>query len=176
MKKKEKNQYTRVNDQIRFSPVRVVKDGEQLGIMPLENAKKLARNAKLDLVEIVPQARPPVCSIIDYGKYRYEQSIKEKESKQKSKNIEVKEIRLSPKIADHDVDTKTKAARKFIEQGKKVQLNLLFKGRDLAHKDTGFAVVTKITENLEDVAQVELKPKLEGKRLICRLEPKKQHG
>jgi len=173
MKKKEKNKFTRVNDQIRISPVRVVKDGEQLGVMPLDKAKRLARNAKLDLVEIAPQARPPVCNIIDYGKFRYQQSIKEKEIKQKSKTSEVKEIRLSPKIAVHDIDTKTKAARKFLEQGKKVQFNLLFKGRDLAHKDTGFAVVKRMAENLEDVAQVELKPKLDGKRLICRLEPKR---
>jgi len=171
--KKEKRQFTRVNDQIKVSPVRVVKDGEQLGVMPLEKAKILARNAKLDLVEIAPQVKPPVCSITDYGKFRYQQSIKEKDIKQKSKGAEVKEIRLSPKIANHDIDTKTKSARKFIKQGKKVQFNLLFKGRDLAHKDTGFAVVKRMAESLEDVAQVEMKPKLDGRRLICRLEPKK---
>jgi translation initiation factor IF-3 len=167
----KKQNFVRVNGQIRFSPVRVVKDKVQLGIMRVEDALKIAREQDLDLVEIVPNARPPVCEIIDYGKYRYQLSIKEKE-KNKAKQIETKEIRLTPKIADHDIVTKSNAARKFLTEGKKVQLSLLFRNREMAHQDEGFKTVGKILQQVEDVCKVEMAPKLEGKRIICRIEPK----
>src|SRR5574340_541875 len=113
----KKQNFIRVNEQIRFSPVRVVKDKVQIGVMHVEEAKKLAKAEGLDLVEIVPNARPPVCEIIDYGKYRYQLSLKEKEKKQKTKHAEIKKIRLSPKIADNDINTKSKATRKFLMEG-----------------------------------------------------------
>jgi len=168
----KKQNFVRVNEQIRFSPVRVVKDKVQLGVMRVEDARKLARDEGLDLVEIVPNARPPVCEIVDYGKFRYQQSIREKEKKQHAKQIEMKEIRLSPKIAENDVDTKSKAARKFLADGKKVQLNLLFRGnRELAHQEEGFKVVNRIIKEVEDICKVESPPKMEGRRIICRIEP-----
>jgi translation initiation factor IF-3 len=170
-KDKKRQNFVRVNEQIRFSPVRVVKDKVQLGVMRVEEARRLAKDEGLDLVEIVPNARPPVCEIIDYGKFRYQQSIKEKEKKQKAKQTEIKEIRLSVKIADNDVDTKGKTARRFLMEGKKVQFNLLFRNRELAHQEEGFKVVQKIIKEVEDICKVELHPKMEGKRIICRVEP-----
>lgn len=171
MSNNKKQNFVRVNGQIRFSPVRVIKDKVQLGVMRVEEALKIARENDLDLVEIVPNARPPVCEIIDYGKYRYQLSIKEKE-KNKVKQIETKEIKLSPKIADNDIVTKSNAARKFLTEGKKVQLNLLFKNREMAHPDEGFKTVGKLLKEIEDVYKIDMAPKLEGKRIICRIEPK----
>ena len=167
----KKQNYVRVNGQIRFSPVRVVKDKVQLGVMRVEDALKIAREQDLDLVEIVPNARPPVCEIIDYGKYRYQLSIKEKE-KNKSKQIETKEIRLTPKIADHDIAIKSNAARKFLTEGKKVQISVQFRNREMAHPDEGFKTVGKILKEIEDISKVDMAPKLEGKRITCRIEPK----
>jgi translation initiation factor IF-3 len=170
-KKKQQQHQPRVNERIRFSPVRLVKDGKQIGIMPVDKARKMAYDLGLDLVEVNPNARPIVCSIMDYGKYCYQQSIKEKTNK-KNKGIEMKEVRLSPKIADNDINTKVKAASKFLSQGKKVQLTLIYKKRELSHKDEGFKVVNKMLEDLEEIAKVESRPKLSGDRLICKLEPK----
>ena len=167
-----KQNFVRMNEQIKFSPVRVVRNKVQIGVMCVEDARRIAREEGLDLVEIVPNARPPVCEIIDYGKYRYQLSIKEKEKKHKTKQGEMKEIRLSPKIAEHDVEIKGKAARKFLNEGKKVQLNLLFRNRELAHQDEGFKVINKILKEIEDVCKIESPPKMEGKRIICRIEPK----
>ena len=167
----KKKNFVRVNGQIRFSPVRVVKDKVQLGIMRVEDALKIAREHELDLVEIVPNARPPVCEIIDYGKYKYQLSIKEKE-RNKAKQIETKEIRLTPKIADHDISIKSNAARKFLIEGKKVQISVQFRNREMAHPDEGFKTVGKILKEVEDVCKVEMSPKMEGKKITCRIEPK----
>jgi len=168
--KKEKNQFVRVNDKIRISPVLVVKDGKNIGVYPTYKAKKMAQDEGLDLVEVAPHARPPVCSIMDYGKYKYQQSTKNKDKK-KQKGVELKQIRLRPKIAEHDINTKSRAAQKFLEQGKHLQLNMMFKSREHAHKDLGFVVMEKILNQLDTVGKVVLKPKFEGNRIICKLEP-----
>jgi translation initiation factor IF-3 len=166
-----KPSFIRVNYQIRIATVRVVKDGEQLGIMSTDKARKIAQDAGLDLVEIVPNATPPVCHIIDYDKYRYQQKQKEKEQKRKQKDSinELKEIRLRPGIQNHDIETKISAIKRFLSDGKKVQLSLFFKAREITHKEEGFRVIKKIVDELIDVANIEREPRMEGNRLICRL-------
>ena len=134
----------RVNWQIRVPQVRVVRDEEQLGVMPTDAARKMAMDDGLDLVEIAPTAKPPVCRIMDYGRFKYEQNIKKKEAakKQRESQVQLKEIRLRPAIQDHDIETKINQAKKFIEEGCRVQFNLQFKGyRELNHKDQGFTVM-----------------------------------
>lgn len=172
----KKNEYpTRINFNIKVPQVRVVQDGKQLGIMRTDDARRIAQEAGLDLVEIVPNAQPPVCEIKDYGKWKFEEKIKQKESarKQRESQIQMKEIRLRPGIAGHDVETKVTQARKFIEEGKVVQLNLQFRGhRELSHKEQGFAVINKIIAELAGVSAVEKAPKMEGNRITCRLTPK----
>jgi translation initiation factor IF-3 len=148
--------------------VRVIgTDGNQIGILKISEANKLALEAGLDLVEIVPTADPPVCKIINYGKYKYEQSKKEKIQKKKQHVIHVKEIRLSPKIEQHDIDFKIKHARKFLEEGNKVKFNILFKGRQIAHKEFGDQLMAKIIEELNDIAKVESEPQFEGRNLVA---------
>ncbi len=137
-----------INEQIRDREVRVISDsGEQLGIMSAKDAMKLAREANLDLVKIAPTAKPPVCKIIDYGKYRYEQARKEKEARKKQKVIDVKEIRLSPNIDVNDLNTKSNQARKFIKGGDKVKVTVRFRGRELAHTDSGKVILTILPRN-----------------------------
>jgi translation initiation factor IF-3 len=165
----------RVNWQIRCPQVRVVKDEEQLGIMTTDQARKIAQDAGLDLVEIAPQARPPVCRIMDYSRFKYEQRIKKKEvaKKQRASKIQFKELRLRPCIAEHDADIKISQAKKFIEEGFKVQFILQFRGqRQLAHREQGFAVMTRILDAMKDVCNVEKSPKMEGNKIICCLSPK----
>lgn len=171
---KQTQNFIRVNFQIRVPNVRVVQDGNQLGVMQTDKARLLAQDAGLDLVEVAPHAMPPVCHIIDYEKYRYQQKQKEKEQvrKQKDSAQELKEIRLRPGIQNNDIETKANTARKFLEDGKKVQLTLQFKNREITHKDEGFKVMDKIVKFLEGVASVERAPRLEGFKLVCRLEPK----
>jgi len=142
-------------------------DGNQIGILKIGEANRLAMEAGLDLVEIVPTADPPVCKIIDYGKYKYELSKKEKIQKKKQHVIHVKEIRLSPKIEQHDVDFKIKHARNFLEQGDKVKLNIVFKGRQIAHKEFGDQLIAKIIDELSDVAKVESAPQFEGRNMVA---------
>jgi translation initiation factor IF-3 len=151
-----------------------MKDGQQLGIMPTNQARTLAQEEGLDLVEMVPTAEPPVCHIVDYGKWKYEQSIKKKEQTKNNKQVLDKEIQFTPGIGDHDVETKLKKAREFLEQGHKVQFVVQYKGRENAHKDLGFKLIDSVIEKLADVASVEGKPRLEGKRLFCRIEPLKK--
>jgi translation initiation factor IF-3 len=165
----------RINWNIRVPQVRVIREEEQLGIMPTDHARRLAQDEGLDLVEIVPNSQPPVCRIMDYGRFKYEQQIKKKDAarKQRESAIQLKELRLRPGIADHDVETKINQAKKFLEESMKVQLNLEFKGqRELAHRDRGFAVINKMIESLSGVGAVEKAPKMEGKRIICCLAPK----
>ena len=153
-----------INEQIRDKEVRLIgADGEQLGIMSSRDAQKLAEEAGLDLVKIAPTAKPPVCKIIDYGKYRYEQARKEKEAKKKQKTVELKEIRLSPNIDTNDLNTKINSAKKFIEKGNKVKVTLRFRGREMAHMNQSKYILDDFAESLADVAVVEKAPKVEGR-------------
>lgn len=155
-----------INEQIRDKEVRVIgEDGEQLGIMSSKEAYKLAKEAQLDLVKIAPTAKPPVCKIIDYGKYRYEQARKEKDAKKKQKTIDIKEVRLSPNIESNDLNTKANMARKFIEKGDKVKVTLRFRGREMAHIASSKHVLDDFAEMLSDIAVIEKPAKLEGRSM-----------
>ena len=151
----------------------VGENGEQLGIMPAKDALKLAKDAELDLVKIAPTAKPPVCKIIDYGKYRYELARKEKEAKKKQKVIEVKEVRLSPNIDDNDLNTKINAARKFIEKGNKVKVTLRFRGREMAHMFKSKDILDDFAEKLADIATVDKPAKVEGRSIVLFLTAKR---
>ena len=155
-----------INEQIRDREVRLIgADGEQLGIVSSREAQKIADEAGLDLVKIAPNAKPPVCKVIDYGKYRYEQARKEKDAKKKQKTVELKEIRLSPNIEANDLNTKMNAAKKFLAKGNKVKITLRFRGREMAHMNTSKHILDDIAENLSDVAVVEKAPKVEGRSI-----------
>ena len=155
-----------INEQIRDKEVRLIgEDGEQLGIMSAKEALKIAEEAGLDLVKIAPQAKPPVCKVIDYGKYRYELARKEKEAKKKQKVVELKEIRLSPNIDTNDLNTKINAAKKFVEKGNKVKVTLRFRGREMAHMNQSKHILDDFAAELSDVAVVEKAPKVEGRSI-----------
>ncbi len=155
-----------INEQIRDREVRVISEqGEQLGIMSSRDALKLARDAELDLVKISPNAKPPVCKIIDYGKFRYEQARKEKEARRKQHIVEIKELRLSPNIDTNDLNTKTNNARKFLEKGDKVKITLRFRGREMAHVSASRHILDDFAENLKDIAIIEKPAKLEGRSM-----------
>lgn len=163
-----------INEQIKDKEVRLIgENGDQLGIMPAREALKLAQEAELDLVKIAPTAKPPVCKIIDYGKYKYELVRKEKEAKKKQKTVELKEIRLSPNIETNDLNTKINAARKFIAKGNKVKITLRFRGREMAHMQSSKHILDELAETLSDVAVVEKAPKLEGRSISMVLTEKK---
>ncbi len=163
-----------INEQIKDKEVRLVgQDGEQLGIMPTREAMKRAQEAELDLVKIAPGAKPPVCKIIDYGKYRYELVRKEKEAKKKQKTVEIKEIRLSPNIETNDLNTKINAAKKFISKGNKVKITLRFRGREMAHMQSSKHILDDFAGQLADIATVEKAPKLEGRSISIVLTEKK---
>ena len=155
-----------INEQIRDKEVRLIgPDGEQLGIVSSKEAQKIADDAGLDLVKIAPNAKPPVCKVIDYGKYRYELARKEKEAKKKQKTVELKEIRLTPNIEANDLNTKMSAAKKFIEKGNKVKITLRFRGREMAHMNSSKHILDDFAEGLSDVAVVEKAPKVEGRSI-----------
>ena len=163
-----------INEQIRDKEVRVIgENGEQLGIMSAKEAQKLAEDAGLDLVKIAPTAKPPVCKIVDYGKFRYEQTRKEKEAKKKQRVIEVKEIRLSPNIDTNDLNTKVNAARKFLTKGDKVKITLRFRGREMAHMNNSKHILDDFAASLSDVAIVEKPPKVEGRSMTMFLTEKR---
>ena len=163
-----------INEQIRDKEVRLIgEDGQQLGIMSSREAMKLAREAELDLVKIAPQAKPPVCKIIYYGKYRYELARKEKEAKKKQKTIEVKEVRLSPNIDSNDLNTKIASARKFIEKGNKVKVTLRFRGREMAHVQSSRHILDEFAKALEDIALVDKPAKMEGRSMAMFLTEKR---
>jgi translation initiation factor IF-3 len=163
--------HQRVNEQIRISPVRLVgAAGEQLGVVPTAQAMDLAREAGLDLVEVAAQERPPVCKILDYGKFRYQQTRKGPQKKPHQQKL--KEIRVRPKTGDHDVETKINQARKFLEHKDKVLLNVLFRGRELQHIEEGQRIIRHMLEKLADIAKVEKAPSMEGKRMTSMLAPK----
>lgn len=163
-----------INEQIRDKEIRLIgENGEQLGIMSARGALKIARDAELDLVKIAPTAKPPVCKIIDYGKYRYELARREKEAKKKQKTLEVKEVRLSPNIEANDLNTKINMARKFISKGNKVKVTLKFRGREMAHMQSTKHVLDDFAEKLLDIAVIEKPAKLEGKSIMMVLTEKK---
>ena len=162
-----------INEQIRDKEVRLIgENGEQLGIMSAKDAYKMARDAELDLVKIAPAAKPPVCKIIDYGKYKYEMIRKEKEAKKKQKTIEVKEVRLSPNIDTNDLKTKVNAARKFLSKGDRVKVTLRFRGREMAHMSSSKHVLDDFADMLKDIAVVEKAPKVEGRSMTMFLAQK----
>lgn len=163
-----------INEQIRDREVRLVsEDGEQLGVMSAKDAMKLAEAAELDLVKIAPTAKPPVCKIIDYGKYRYELARKEKEAKKKQKTVDLKEVRLSPNIDTNDLNTKMNNARKFLEKGNKVKVTLRFRGREMAHMHASRHILDDFAAKLEDIATVEKMAKLEGRSMSMVLTEKR---
>lgn len=158
---------TQINEEIRDKEVRVVTDdGEQLGIMSSRDALQKAEERNLDLVKIAPQATPPVCKIMDYGKYRFEQSKREKEAKKNQKIVEIKEIRLSVNIDQHDFDTKLNHAKRFLSEGNKVKVSIRFRGREMAHQSNGLAIMNKFAEAIGDAGTIEKPAKLEGRSML----------
>ena len=163
-----------INEQIRDKEIRLIgEDGEQLGIMSTREAMKLAAEAELDLVKIAPTEKPPVCKIIDYGKYKYELTRKEKEAKKKQKTVDVKEVRLSPNIDTNDLNTKVNNAKKFIQKGNKVKVTLRFRGREMAHMQTSKHILDDFADMLKDIAVVEKPTKLEGRSISMVLTEKR---
>jgi translation initiation factor IF-3 len=163
----------RINEEIRAREVRVIDgDGSQLGIFSSRDALRLADEKQLDLVEISPAAKPPVCKIMDFGKYKYEQSKREKEAKKKQKIISVKEVKLRPNIEDHDFDVKAKNATRFLKDGDKVKATIIFRGREIVHTQLGQKLLKRLAECVSEFALVERQPKLEGKNMIMILTPK----
>ena len=155
-----------INEQIRDREVRLIgADGEQLGIVSSREAQKIADEAGLDLVKIAPNAKPPVCKVIDYGKYRYEQARKEKDAKKKQKTVDLKEIRLSPNIEAKDLNTTMNAAKKFLAKGNKVKITLRFRGREMAHMNASKHILDDFAEDLAEVSVVEKAPKVEGRSI-----------
>ena len=163
-----------INEQIRDREVRLIgEDGEQLGVMSSRDAMKIAAEAELDLVKISPKAKPPVCKIVDYGKFKYEQTRREKEAKKKQKTVELKEVRLSPNIDTNDLNTKMNNARKFIAKGNKVKITLRFRGREMAHMNQSRHILDDFAKAMEDVAVVEKPSKLEGRSISLVLTEKR---
>jgi translation initiation factor IF-3 len=158
---------TEINEMIRDREIRVIdENGEQLGMMSSRDAFKLAQERKLDLVKIAPQAKPPVCKIMDYGKHKYEMQKKEKEAKKKQKTVQIKEVRLSLKIDKHDLETKANNAKKFLGKGDKVKVSLRFKGREMGHTRLGYEVFDRFAETIGEDGKMEGRPKMEGRQMI----------
>ncbi|MBL7697556.1 MAG: translation initiation factor IF-3 [Chitinophagaceae bacterium] len=172
--RREQQQEHRTNQMIRVPQVRLVGDNIKVGVYPIQEALKFAQEQGLDLVEISPQADPPVCKIIDYNKFLYEKKRKEKEMKAKSKSAEVKEIRFTPGTDDHDFDFKSKHAESFLKEGNKVKAYVQFKGRAIMFKERGELLLLKFAERLAEVGQPEALPKMEGKRMLIIFAPKTQ--
>ena len=163
----------RVNDAITSNTVLVIDDeGEKRGVMKTEAAIALAEEAGLDLVEVSPNAEPPVCKIMDYGKYKYQAQKKAAEARKKQKVIEVKEIKLRPGIDSHDYDVKMRAMKRFFEEGDKVKVTMRFRGREMAHTELGFDLLQKVKADTEEIAKVEFEPKMEGRQMIMILAPR----
>lgn len=161
-----------INEEIRSSKVRLIDDeGEQIGVIPIKEALKMAEDKHLDLVDVAPNAKPPVCKILDYGKYKYDALKKEKEAKKNQKVINVKEIRLSPNIEKHDLEVKANQASKFLSNENRVKVSVRFRGRELGHKDLGKEVLDKFYELTKDVGQIEKKPSMEGRMMIMFMGP-----
>lgn len=166
----------RINEEIRAREVRVVdSEGNQLGIMSGRDALRLAEEKQQDLVEIAPAAKPPVCRIMDFGKYKYEQSKREKEARKKQKVISVKEIKMRPNIEDHDFEVKAKNAVRFLKDGDKVKATVIFRGREIVHTQIGQQLLKRLAEDLKELSNIERVPKLEGKNMIMILAPKQEN-
>jgi translation initiation factor IF-3 len=171
----------RINEMIRCPQVRLISDtGEQLGIKPIEEAQRIALDQDLDLVEVAPQASPPVCKIMDYGKFCYEQEQKQKAARKKQSIIVVKEMKLRPKIDIHDYETKKKHIVRFLSQSHKVKVTIMFRGREMTHTELGLNLLNRLAEELQEIATVEARPKLDGRNMtmvltpLAVLEPKKE--
>jgi len=161
------NNETRINDRIRAREVRLVDpDGRQLGIKPLPEALHIARELDLDLVEVAPMANPPVCKILDYGKWRYEAAQRDKESRRKTSNIQIKEMKYRPKIGPGDFDTKTRRVARFLADGHKVKITIMFRGREVAHPELGKAILDRIADDVGSLAKIEAAPKLDGRNMV----------
>ncbi len=163
----------RINHRIRVPEIRVILDeGDQLGVMPTHEALRLAEEKGLDLVEISPRAFPPVCRIMDYGKYKYEEAKKKQQARKRASTVETKEIKFRPKTEEHDMDFKVKHIRRFLEGGNKVRLAVVFRGREITHPKTGMNVLDRVVELCADIATVEMTPNMEGRRMIMVIAPK----
>lgn len=162
-----------MNERIRAREVRVIdENGEQLGILPLDQARRAAEERGLDLIEVAPTANPPVCRIMDYGKFRYEQRKKQKDAQKKSKQAEIKMLRCRPNTDDHDIEFKLRNARKFLTKGHKVRFTVIFRGPELRHKEIGENQLKLFIEGCKDIAVVENSPRMEGRRMTMQLEPR----
>ena len=173
MRRKRNDDRPKVNDEIRSSKVRLIKPDEEHEIVPIERALEIAESFNLDLVEVAPNARPPVCKVIDFGKFMYEKKKKEKEAKKKQHTIQVKELRFRPTTDDHDLEFKTRHAREFLEGGDKVKATVQFRGRDMLYTEQGEKLLVELAESLDDVSKIESKPTMEGRRMIMILAPEK---
>lgn len=164
----------RINEKIRADQVRLIgPDGEQVGIVDIREALNYADRLNLDLVEVAPMANPPVCKVMDYGKYRYEQEQKAKEARKRQTTISIKEIKLRPKIDDHDFDTKKGHVERFLKKGDKVKLTIMFRGRELVHPHLGERLLRRMAEDLADIGEVESQPSLDGRNMVMMLAPKR---
>ncbi|WP_218059039.1 translation initiation factor IF-3 [Orenia metallireducens] len=162
----------RTNERIRAREIRVVgNDGGQIGIMPLKQALSIAEEKALDLVEVAPQAKPPVCKIMDYGKYKYEQAKKAKEAKKNQNIMKVKEVQMSVKIEDHDFNVKVNMAKRFLENKDKVKVRIRFRGREIAHKDIAYDLMNRFAEEVKDLGQISSKPSMEGRHMLMFITP-----
>lgn len=162
-----------INDMIKAPNIRLIAaDGEQLGVVPREDALNRAADAGLDLVIVAETADPPVCKIMDYGKFKYEEQKKKNEARKKQKTIDVKEIKLRPGIDNHDYDVKMRAMRKFLDEGDKVKVTMRFRGREMAHQDLGLAVLHRVRDDLEELGKIEQFPKMEGRQMVMVLAPR----
>lgn len=162
----------RVNEQIRFSPVRLIDpDGNQVGVVPVEEALESARQLDLDLVEVAPGARPPVCRIMDYGRYKYEQAKADREARKRHHVTQMKEIKMRPGIEEHDFDFKTRHIKRFLNERNKVKVTIMFRGREMAHTENGREVLDDVVEEIGDLATVEQAPRLEGRNMYLILAP-----
>lgn len=164
----------RCNEQIRLSPIRVIdENGGMLGVIPTDEALRRARDLGLDLVEVSPTERPPVCKIMDYGKYKYHEQKKQHEAKLKQKQIQVKEVKLRPRTDENDYQIKLRNLRRFLEEGDKAKVTLRFRGRELSHQELGMRQLERIREDLADIGVVEQMPRLEGRQMVMVIAPKK---
>jgi translation initiation factor IF-3 len=162
-----------VNEGIRAREVRVITaDGEQFGVLPIAEALRIAAERELDLVEVAPEAAPPVCRIMDFGKFKYQQSRRAKDARKKQTIIQVKEVKLGPKTDTHDFDFKAKHVRRFLEEGNKAKVTVRFKGREMAHTELGWKMLNKMVEGMQDIAVIENHPRMEGRMLSMILSPK----
>ncbi len=165
----------RINERIRAPEIRVIdENGVQLGIMAPSEALRLARERDLDLVEVAPNAKPPVCRFLDFGKYQYEQAKRERQAHKTQKQIEVKEVRLRPKTGEHDFQVRVRQARKFLESGAKVKVRVRFRGREIRHPEVAAEMLSEFAQELADVGEIEIKPNLEGRSLLMVLAPRRK--